>query len=63
MLHIIQEMNETWYIGTEIKTNMSAALQTKKTKLKNLAEALEDVNEHANPLKYIKKHWKCFEVP
>lgn len=31
MLHIIQEMNETWYIGTEIKTNMSAALQTKKT--------------------------------
>jgi|TARA_B110000091_G_C13571642_1_gene372734 histone H3/H4 len=31
MLHIIQETIETWYIGTEIKTNMSAALQIKKT--------------------------------
>ena len=31
MLHIIQETIETWYIGTEIKTNMSAAPQIKKT--------------------------------
>lgn len=30
MLHIIQETNEMWYIGTEIKTNMSAAPQIKK---------------------------------